>query len=95
MKRIDSFDVCIDQKATGENIKLLIEKSGYSIAEIQEMLHLESVQSIYRWRKGSIPSIDNLICLSKIFEKPIEEILLVKEKRRDLADTNAMELIDW
>lgn len=78
MKRIDSFDVRINLEKTGENIKKLIQDSGFSIVEIQKMLHLESVQSIYKWRAGRLPSIDNLMYLSLIFEVPIDEII-VKE----------------
>lgn len=73
---IDSFNIQIDQEATGENIKNLIQQSGYTILQIRDMLHLESVQSIYRWRKGSIPSVDNLVYLSMIFEVPMDEIIV-------------------
>ena len=78
MKRIDAYGVRIDMEATGENIKRLIKESGYKISEIQEMLHLQSVQSIYRWTKGNMPSIENLLCLSMIFEIPIEQIIVTE-----------------
>ena len=80
MRIIDGFCVSINEGATGKNIEMLVKENQCTAREIQEMLHLQSVQSIYRWYHGQLPSIDNLVCLSRIFEVPIEKILITNDE---------------
>lgn len=74
------FHPVIDMKATGLNIKTLRENAGFSVQNLADILEFESVQGIYRWQKGeTLPAIENLILLSCIFNKPINEILIIQE----------------
>ena len=40
----------------------------------------ESPQAIYKWQWGqSLPTLDNLVVLAKVFECPIHDILVINE----------------
>lgn len=67
----------IDMIKTGENIKALREKNGYSVRDLQEAMGFATTQAIYKWQQGvTLPSIDNLLALSCLFKVRIEEILV-------------------
>lgn len=67
----------LDMKATGQNITRLRKAKGLSVKELQQYFGFEQPQAIYKWQWGqSIPSIDNLLALSYIFETSIDEILI-------------------
>lgn len=70
----------LDMQATGRRIRELRQMHKISIQTLRESMQLESVQAIYKWERGaSVPSLDNLILLSKIFETPIESILVIHD----------------
>mgnify|MGYP000926826476 CR=1 FL=1 len=63
----------IQQKATGERIRELLKKNGYTVKDIQKFMGFENPQAIYKWISGrSLPSI-----LSKVLHTSIEDILVV------------------
>ncbi len=69
----------INIKSTGENIKRLREKKGISVVNLAKMLGITHI-AIYIWQNGrAIPSVDNLVALSKIFGVSIEDILVVED----------------
>lgn len=71
----------VDVQATGKRIRELRKARGISVREIQVCLGLNAPQAVYNWQRGkSLPSIDLLILLSKIFGVPMEEILVIKNK---------------
>ena len=71
----------INMKLTGLKIKSYVKKHGYSVKDIQEYLCLASPQPIYRWFKGKIlPSIDNLLKLSELFNVHMEDLLVKNEE---------------
>ena len=66
----------INLEATGQKIKQIMREQNRTVYEIQEYLGFQTVQGIYRWFRGnSMPTIDNLYALSKLFQVPIDEIL--------------------
>ena len=68
----------IQQKATGNRIKELLMRSGYSVRDIQEVMGFENPQAVYKWISGrSLPSVDNLLILSRVLHTSIEDILVV------------------
>lgn len=70
----------LDMQATGKRIRELRQMHKISIQTLRENMQLESVQAIYKWERGaSVPSLDNLILLSKILETPIESILVIHD----------------
>lgn len=70
----------VNMIATGERIHQIRQQQGYSVRELQQLFGFNEPQSIYRWEWGrSIPSIDNLVALSYIFQIPIDSILVLDE----------------
>lgn len=68
----------IQQKATGERIRELLKKNGYTVKDIQKFMGFENPQAIYKWISWrSLPSIDNFLILSKVLHTSIEDILVV------------------
>ena len=67
----------IDMKKTGILLKETIEKTGYTVKDIQKIVHLSCPQPIYRWFKGMIlPSVDHLYVLSRLLKIHMEDLLV-------------------
>ena len=67
----------VDMKKTGILLKETIEKAGYTVKDIQKILHLSCPQPIYRWFKGIIlPSVDHLYVLSRLLKIHMEDLLV-------------------
>ena len=66
----------IDKKKTGINLRLMMDKRGLTVKDIQKYLKLGSVQSVYHWLNGvSLPTVDNLYALSYLFQVPVDDML--------------------
>jgi len=84
MNKIDA--PIIDMKQTGERISYLRKRNGLSIKQLQEYMGLATPQAIYKWEHGlNLPSIDNLLFLSCIFNVSINSIIICKN---DLLTSN-------
>ena len=71
----DSYSVRIDLPATGSRIKELRYASNYTVAQLAEILH-SSENTIFKWQRGEcLPTLDNLLILSMIFETPMDDII--------------------
>lgn len=80
----------INNKATGLNLKLIMQERGIAAKDIQRYLGLSSVQGIYHWLSGrNIPSIDNLYALSSLFNLPIDEIICGNRDKLTYSKDNA------
>ena len=70
--------VTIDQEKTGRNIASLMALKGIRVKDIQEACGFEKPQAVYKWLHGqTLPSIDNLLILSILFETDMKGILAV------------------
>ena len=68
--------ITIDQEGTGRNIQHLMRCQGLKVRDIQEACGFEQPQAVYKWLHGqSLPSIDNLLILAKLFGSTVEGIL--------------------
>ena len=68
----------IQQEATGNRIRELLLNNGYTVKYIQEVMGFENPQAVYKWISGkSLPSLDNLLILSKVLHTSIEDILVI------------------
>ena len=68
----------IDLVASGRNIKRLRKANHLSVPEMKEYFNFSSTQAIYKWQKGqSLPTTDNLVALSVLFNTPMEDILIL------------------
>lgn len=69
----------IDMIETGKIINAYIRSNGYTREKIAKELGI-SCNSVYKWLNGgSIPSIDHLVTLSKLFECTIDDLIAIKE----------------
>lgn len=72
----------IDMVRTGENIARLRRKAGLSVKELQDMFGFTTPRAIYKWQHGvTLPTVDNLVVLSRVFDVRIEEILVYAENK--------------
>ena len=77
------FSQQIDLEATGNNIKHLREDAGLSVQKLADIFEFETAQVIYQWQKGKhLPSLENLFLLSSLFNKDINDIVLLKNKQQ-------------
>ena len=67
---------------TGKRLKSIRLLRGYKVSEVSEYLGGISVQAVYKWERGeSIPSTDNLIALSSLYEVRMEDLIVCKESK--------------
>ena len=66
-----------NMKQTGQNIIVLRKQCGISVKQLQALMGFSTPQAIYKWQHGeSLPTVDNLVALSAIFNVPIDAILV-------------------
>ncbi len=74
----------LDPKATGARIRELRKQKHLTVEEISHFMGFESGQAIYKWQRGdSLPTVDNLFALSRLFETSVDEILRGKEEESE------------
>ncbi len=74
----------IDLVKTGDRITNLREAAGMSVKELQDIFGFATPQAIYKWQRGlSMPTIDNLVVLSEVFQVPIDDIIILCEMKDD------------
>jgi len=67
----------VNMKQTGQNIIVLRKQCGISVKQLQALMGFSTPQAIYKWQHGeSLPTVDNLVALSAIFNVPIDSILV-------------------
>ena len=71
----------IDLKATGNRIKQLRKERNLRVQDISDYMGFMEPQAVYKWQRGeSLPSVDNLFALSRLFDTPMESILMEHEE---------------
>ena len=81
MANLIEFPV-IDVKKTGENILRLRIERQVSVRELQLYFGFAEPAAIYHWQSGdNLPTLDNMMALSKLFGVTIEEIVVLKPSR--------------
>ena len=67
----------LNLKETGNRIHSLRVNSGYTVEDIASYMGFSGPQAVYKWEWGkSLPTVDNLYALSKLFGVAIEKILV-------------------
>ena len=70
---------CVDMIATGKRIKAMRVAKGMTVKDEQEIFGFGSANTIYKWQNGeSMPTIDNMVVLAKIFGTTIDAIIAIK-----------------
>ncbi len=73
------LNININLLKTGENITTLRKRAGLSVRDLQEAFGFTSPQAIYKWQRGMcLPTIDNLVILTFLFQVKMEEIIVVE-----------------
>ena len=68
----------VDMIATGQRITILRKQAGLSVKDLQNIFGFSTPQAIYKWQQGvALPTIDNLVVLSTVFNVTIDEIVVV------------------
>ena len=71
----------IDMKKTGANIRRLRLINHLTVNYISEALGFTTGIAVYKWQRGlSLPSVDNLLALSKMFKVSMNEILITTQE---------------
>ena len=71
----------IDAKATGERIKQLRKERRLKVTDISDYMSFTEPQAVYKWQRGeSLPTIDNLYALSKLFNTSMDNIVRGREE---------------
>ena len=71
--------ISIDMKETGNNIRKKMMQNGYSVEDIMEITGVSTEQAVYKWLGGkSLPSLETLLVLSRIFNVDVSEVLVVE-----------------
>ena len=72
----------LDTEATGRRIRELRREKKVTVEMIGEYLNC-SEQAVYKWQRGdSLPTVDNLYALSRLFETSVDAIL-IGDKEKD------------
>ncbi len=81
----------IDMEATGRNISERRKKAGYSVKDLSEEFDFTGPQAVYNWQHGeSLPTIENLILLAKLFDANVEDLVCLKnEKEMEAGDSRS------
>jgi len=66
----------LDARATGERIKELRIARNLKVEDVARFMGFESEQAVYKWQRGdSLPTVDNLYALSRLFRTTVDDIL--------------------
>ena len=67
----------INMTATGQNILQLRKKAGLTVSNLQHIFGFSTPQAIYKWQRGiALPTLDNMVVLSAVFNTSINNILV-------------------
>jgi transcriptional regulator with XRE-family HTH domain len=67
----------IDLQKTGKNLKEICQAQNLAPKDLQQILQLGSIKAVYNWYAGlRLPSIDNLLAISKLLQVTINDILV-------------------
>lgn len=71
----------IDLLATGRSIEQRRKAAGLSVRDVQAYFGFEYPQAVYKWQHGEcLPSVDNLLALSKLLQVPMEDLLVYEDR---------------
>ncbi len=66
----------INARETGKRIKELRKERGLKVEDISVFMGFTEPQAVYKWQRGeSLPTIDNLYALARLFGTSMEDII--------------------
>ncbi len=79
----------LDPIATGKRIRELRKEHDLKVKEVANYMGFESTQAVYKWQRGeSLPTVDNLYALSKLFDTSVDDILRGSKERDESPSLN-------
>ena len=85
---MDDYPV-IDPVATGARIRELRKERHLKVSDIRDYMGFESEQAIYKWQRGeSLPTVDNLYALSRLFRVRMDDIVRGYEEEDVMSSSN-------
>lgn len=74
----------IDPKATGQRISELRIEKDLRVTDISDYMGFFEPQAVYKWMRGdSLPTLQNMYCLSQLFDTPIDDIIRCAGENRE------------
>ena len=74
----------LDTKAIGARIRELRKARHLTVEDVARFMGFESEQAVYKWQRGdSLPTVDNLYALSRLFETSVDSILTGHTEEKD------------
>ena len=74
----------IDAVATGKRIQELRKQRGLRVTDISDRMGFYEPQAVYKWMRGeSLPTLQNMFCLSQVLETSMEDIIRCAEPERE------------
>ena len=75
------LDTVIDIEKTSLKLKEIRIKKNLKVSDLQKEFKFENPQAIYLWEnpnKKTLPSLDNLVRLPKLYNTSIDELIVIK-----------------
>lgn len=70
----------IQGELTGQRLKSLRKRKGIKVPAVCAYMGGISEQAVYKWERGAcLPTIENLLALSRLYEVQIEDLLVYEE----------------
>ena len=71
----------INLSATGRRIERSRKAAGLTVRDVQTYFGFEYPQAVYKWQHGEcLPSVDNLLALSRLLQVPMEDLLVYEDR---------------
>lgn len=76
-----------DMRKTGENLKRLRRRCGYTADEVREYVGIGTVQAVYKWERGDcFPTLDNFFALAELYRVDPMDILVRRQQKPLIVD---------
>ena len=70
----------INIKATGTNIKVIMDNAGKTVKDIQMACGFATGNAVYKWIHGKcMPTIDNIVIIADVCGVTINDIVVVEK----------------
>ena len=84
----------LDLEATGAKIKTLMKQRGITPRQLQILLDVPYVQTVYNWYAGkNMPTIDNLVVLAQVLGVTMDDIVVTRMVNVEIDDSEGVEVI--
>ena len=83
----------LDLEATGTKIKTIMKQKGVTPRQLQLIMDLPYVQTIYNWFGKNLPTIDNFIVLSQVLGVTIEDLIVTRMVETEIDISEGVEVL--